>query len=200
MRGARVIVAGVLGAVLHVAGPLDVSAAQGTCAGVAGVDQLLAPGVVVLVGEVHGTAESPSFVSALLNAMGAGFPVTVRSRFRSTRPHGSTPSSRLAVLKRIVQRSSPVRSGHRAWPMAEAARDGRPARRRTRCGCGRDVDRSHAARPGGRRSRCGHGRERRRGGRCQSGRHRHRAHRQRAHSRCSPTRPATRRSSRWDSR
>ena len=72
------IVAGVLGAVLQVAVPLDVGAAQGTCAGVAGVDQLLAPGVVVLVGEVHGTAQSPSFVSALAcNAMGAGFPVTV---------------------------------------------------------------------------------------------------------------------------
>lgn len=52
--------------------------AGGTCAGVAGVDQLLAPGVVVLVGEIRGTEQIPRFVSALAcNAMGAGFTVTV---------------------------------------------------------------------------------------------------------------------------
>jgi hypothetical protein len=50
----------------------------GTCAGVAGVDQLLAPGIVVLVGEIRGTEQPPRFVSALAcNAVGAGFTVTV---------------------------------------------------------------------------------------------------------------------------
>jgi hypothetical protein len=78
MRGARFIVAGVLAAAVHVVAPLDARAAAPTCAGVDGVDQLLAPGIVVLVGEVHGTAQSPAFVSALAcNAVGAGFPVTV---------------------------------------------------------------------------------------------------------------------------
>jgi hypothetical protein len=78
MRGARLIVAGLTAAVVQVAAPLDVHAATATCAGVDGVDQLLAPGIVLLVGEVHGTAQSPAFVSALAcNAIGAGFPVTV---------------------------------------------------------------------------------------------------------------------------
>jgi hypothetical protein len=78
MRGTRFIVAGVLAAAAHVVAPLDGHAASATCAGVDGVDQLLAPGIVVLVGEVHGTAQSPAFVSALAcNAIGAGFPVTV---------------------------------------------------------------------------------------------------------------------------
>lgn len=78
MRGRHVIVAGLLGTVLPLTAPLDAFATSATCAGVAGVDQLLAPGLAVLVGELHGTAQSPEFVSALAcNALGAGFPVTV---------------------------------------------------------------------------------------------------------------------------
>jgi len=48
------------------------------CPPIAAVEPLLAPGRVVLLGEMHGTAESPAFVAALAcRALDAGLPVGV---------------------------------------------------------------------------------------------------------------------------
>lgn len=85
-----------------------------SCTKIPGSAALLAPGKVVLLGELHGTNESPSFVASLAcNAVVAGLDVVSRTRThvchstqrqsvprierRSRRPHASAHSVRLAA-------------------------------------------------------------------------------------------------------
>ena len=72
---------GILAAVVLAMSPVPATASPSTttsCPSIGGVDQVLAPGIAILVGEVHGTEQSPAFVSALAcNALWAGYSVTV---------------------------------------------------------------------------------------------------------------------------
>jgi hypothetical protein len=69
---------GIIGAIGAIVTTPPLAAQVGDCAAIAGADSLLAPNRALLLGEIHGTVESPRFVGELAcHAVAAGLAVTV---------------------------------------------------------------------------------------------------------------------------
>jgi hypothetical protein len=113
------------------------STAEPACRPVEGLDRLLAPGAIVLVGEMHGTAESPAFVADLVcGALAAGRSVTVAleiereegERVDAFLASAGTPADRGALLAGPFWRDE-YQDGRRSEAMVRLLDDLRRARR-----------------------------------------------------------------------